>query len=247
MDVVSARPVISLNLFGIPFGLAGLTTAWAYAVKRGLAPPEVRDALSLLAGAVWLVIVTDYVRAVVVRGSRTVIQDLTDPVRGPFGSLALIVPLVLTVDGLLPHAPGPARVIIAVLIAGIVVLAGWYTGQWIYGPLSVEKLHPGYFLPTVAGGFLAAAAAGAAGYMTLGRLLFGLGMICWLILGSMILMRLFFWAALPDALTPTLAFEVAPPAVATLAYLSLHGDHIDAFAAGLGGYGRSSWHSPRLA
>jgi tellurite resistance protein len=36
---------------------------------------------------------------------------------------------------------------------------------------------------------------------------------------------------------PTIAIEVAPAAVATQAWLALHGDRIDAVAAALGGYG----------
>jgi tellurite resistance protein len=46
-----------------------------------------------------------------------------------------------------------------------------------------------------------------------------------------------FRPALPASLTPTLAIEVAPPAVATLAYLAIDGDRIDAAVAVLGGFG----------
>jgi tellurite resistance protein len=43
--------------------------------------------------------------------------------------------------------------------------------------------------------------------------MFGYGIICWLIPGSMILARLFFRPMLPAAITPTIAVEVAPAAV----------------------------------
>ncbi len=226
-----------MTLFGIPFGLSGLATAWAYAAKHDLAAPGIRDGLSILGAVVWLIVLILYARGAGRRPWRAISADLTDPVLGPFAALALVAPLVLTVVGLLPHAPSLARTIITILIAAIVALGGWFTGQWIYGPLSIEKLHPGYFLPTAAGGLLAATAAGTSGYTKLGYALFGLGMICWLILGSMILARLFFWPALPDPLTPSIAIEVAPAAVATVAYLTLRHDHIDAFAAALSGYG----------
>jgi tellurite resistance protein len=42
---------------------------------------------------------------------------------------------------------------------------------------------------------------------------------------------------LPPPLTPTIAIEVAPPAVAMLGYFAIHGDRVDGPAAGLGGYG----------
>ncbi|WP_143728542.1 transporter [Micromonospora cremea] len=101
----------------------------------------------------------------------------------------------------------------------------------------LDKMHPGYFLPTVAGGLIAAAGAAALGQQRLAQALFGLGLICWLILGSIMLGRLFVRPVLPAPLTPTLAIEVAPAAVASLAYFALNGDRLDLFAVALGGYG----------
>ena len=115
------RPVPP-NVFAIPFGLAGLATAWAYAAHRGLAPPAIRDALSLVAAIAWVGTLVAYLRPAA-RRSRTVSDDLTDPVAGPFVSVALIVPLVLVVDAVLLRAPGVARVIVDALIAAIVVQA----------------------------------------------------------------------------------------------------------------------------
>ena len=232
----AGRPAFPLNLFSIPLGMTGLATTWSYAAHRGLAPTAVRDVLCLIAMVIWLAVLGAYLYAVS-RRSRAVTNGLADPVVGPFGSIALIAPLLLTVNGLLPRAPGAARVIVWILVAAIVALGSWYTGQWIYRPVAIDRLHPGYLLPTVAGGLLAAAAAGACGDIRLGQALFGLGMICWLIIGSMVLLRLLFWPPLPAPLTPTLAIEVAPAAAATIAYLSVNGDRIDAVAAGLGGYG----------
>ena len=45
----------------------------------------------------------------------------------------------------------------------------------------------------------------------------------WLVVGSIILGRLFFGPRLPEALVPTLAIEVAPGAVASLAWFALNG------------------------
>ncbi|MEV7979833.1 hypothetical protein [Streptomyces sp. NPDC086519] len=41
--------------------------------------------------------------------SRTVARDLTDPVAGPFASPGVIVPTVITTDGLSPYAPTVRR------------------------------------------------------------------------------------------------------------------------------------------
>jgi tellurite resistance protein len=66
--------------------------------------------------------------------------------------------------------------------------------------------------------------------------MFGYGTICWLILGTIILLRLFTAPALPVPLRPTIAIEVAPPVVAGNAWFLLNGGHVDAVAAGLAGY-----------
>ena len=114
---------------------------------------------------------------------------------------------------------------------------GWFTGQWIYQPLDLDRFHPGYFLPTVAGGLVAAAGAGAVGQRRLAEVMFGMGVVCWIVLGSIILGRLLFRPLLPPALVPTLAIEVAPAAVASLAWFEIHGGTIDRVAAFLAGYG----------
>jgi tellurite resistance protein len=229
----AAPPTLPPNLLGIPFGLAGLSTAWLYAARHDLAPEAIGDAVAVVAAVVWVVVLAAYLR----KGPRAVAADLTDPILGPFAGLAFVVPLVLVAGGVVPHAHDLGVVLVDVLIALIVVGAGWYTGQWIYGPLRIEQLHPGYFLPSVAGGLLSAAAAGAAGQERLAYTMLGLGGICWLILGSMILGRLMFGPQLPAPLLPTLAIEVAPAAVATQAYVAIRGDHVDAVVAVLGGYG----------
>ena len=67
--------------------------------------------------------------------------------------------------------------------------------------------------------------------------MFGLGIVCWFIVGSMVFGRLIFRPPLPEALVPTMAIEVAPAAVASLAYFSTYGARITPFAAALAGYG----------
>jgi tellurite resistance protein len=114
-------------------------------------------------------------------------------------------------------------------------LAG-LTGQWIAGVIDAERVHPGHFLPTVAGGFVAADVMAVMGYRTIGWLCFGIGVTCWTQLGSVILNRLFVGPALPMALVPTLAIEVAPPAVGGNAYFALHQGPDDAVVYALAGF-----------
>ena len=233
--MTSARR-IPLNMFGMGFGLAGLATGWRIGVDQHLAPHEVSDVLVGLATVGWLVSVLLYLRYVLTnRGALT--SDLHDMTVGPFASLALITPILLAADGVAPYARSVAAVNIDVFIVGVVLLGGWFTGTWMRGGTELDRLHPGYFLPTVAGGLVASAGAGEVGQQRLAQFMLGLGILCWIIVGSMILGRLIFRPPLPDALAPTMAIEVAPAAVASLAYFFMHGARITPFVTALAGYG----------
>jgi tellurite resistance protein len=227
---------VPLNFFAMPFGLAGLGVTWLTMADDGRVPQAVGDILLAVAAVAWLLVLAGYLRYVLAVGS-ALVRDLLDPVAAPFASLALITPMLLAVDGLYPHAPGVGRALLDVFLVLTVLLGAWFTGQWIYGPVQLDAFHPGYFLPTVAGGLIASAGAADVGQRRLAEVMLGFGMICWLILGSIMLARLLFRPLPPDPLLPTLAIEVAPAAVASLAYFALDGGRVDAVAAFLGGYG----------
>jgi tellurite resistance protein len=233
-------PKIPLNLLGIPFGLAGLGEAWTALASEHHAPPLLGEVILLISATSWLAVVAAYVSHLITAAQpvRAALSgDLLDPVLAPFASLAVIVPVLLASDGLYPHAATPARVITDIFIALTVLLGNWFTGQWIYGTVELDRFHPGYFLPTVAGGLIASGGAALVGQRLLAEVLLGFGVISWLVVGSLILGRLFFRPMLPPPLQPTLAIEVAPAAVTTLAWFAIHGDHIDTVTAFLAGYG----------
>jgi tellurite resistance protein len=229
-------PRISPSLFAIPFGLAGLAGAWRYAAVAHLVPRGIAEGLIALTAAVWVLLVGLYLLYFRAEPD-TALSDLSDPTLGPFMSLIVIVVMLVAVIGIEPIAPTLAKAVFDVGLVLTVLLGGWLTGQWIYGPLRLEQIHPGYFLPTVAGGLVAAQGAAIFGEDRLAETMFGLGIISWIILGALILTRLFVARPLPAALMPSLAVEVAPAAVATVAYLTIDGNRIDAFAAGVAGYG----------
>ena len=227
---------VPLNVFGMGFGLAGLATTWRVAAGFDLVPGWVGTAIAATATIVWLSAVALYVRYV--RSGRDVFRmDLRDPTAGPFASLAVVTPMLLAADGIAPYSRDVAAVVVDVFLVLTVLLGAWFTGTWMRGGLDIDRLHPGYFLPTVAGGLVAATCAATVGQTRLAEVMFGLGMICWFIVGSMILARLIFRPPLPVALAPTMAIEVAPAAVASLAYFAINGARLDPFVAAIGGYG----------
>lgn len=227
---------VPLNFFGMPFGIAGLAAVWGQLADAGHAPAAVGDALFTLSAIVWVAVLVAYARYVA-GPTASLATDLTDPVAGPFASLAVITPTFLGAQGLYPHAPETGKAVVIVFMTLTVLTGGWYTGQWIYSSLTFTSLHPGYFLPTVAGGLVASGAAARIGYANLAHVLFGLGMICWLVLGSIMLARLIVGPTLAQPLVPTIAIEVAPAAVASQAWFATNGGRVDVVAQLIGGYG----------
>jgi tellurite resistance protein len=219
------------NFFAIAFGPAGLGDAWVTARPVLGLPQAVPDAFLAASAVVWVVLVTLYLQ----QGVRRILADLRDPVLSPFTSLAVITPAIPAV-ALAQANLTAGRVVVSVFVVATVVLGGWLTGQWIVGEIDQTAAHPGYFLPTVAGGLVTSYAAAEVQLKTVAEAMFGIGLLCWLLLGSLVLNRLFFSRALPPALMPTLAIELAPPAVAGLAWFAINGGSIDLVARVLGGY-----------
>jgi tellurite resistance protein len=116
------------------------------------------------------------------------------------------------------------------------VVGGALTGQWVTGEMNQDALHPGHFLPTVAGGFIGGYAAAVVHLHAVAEASFGLGLVSWLLLGSTVLNRLFLRPALPPALVPTLSIELAAPAVAGFAWFAITGGSTGLMSRLLAGY-----------
>ena len=229
------RP-IPPNFFGIPFGLLGLADSWLVAANFGLAPVAIGRVLVAVAVLVWAVIGAAHLRGMLAHRV-SLPAEIADPIAGPFISLAVLTPMLASADALYPYGHTAGTTVVDVGVMLTVVLAGWFTGQWIYGQLELAKVHPGYFLPSVAGGFVASAAAALVGQTLLAQALFGLGVISWIVIGSIVLGRLFLGPPLPTPLIPTIAIEIAPAAVATFAAFAIDGQRVDTLARVLAGYG----------
>ena len=120
--------------------------------------------------------------------------------------------------------------------AVLMVLAGaWITGDWIADSGDIRRWHPGYYLPTAAGGLIAGGASAALGFTTLSHVLFGLGITSFVLLGSIIQLRLFNAPSLPAPLLPTIAIDIAPPVVAGNSWFAINGGKVDTVEAVLAG------------
>jgi tellurite resistance protein len=224
-------PRVPPNLFGIALGVAGLALAWHAAVPLLGIPQTVPDALDVLAAVLWLVLVGAYL----VQGPRIILADLRDPVLSPFVSASAITAMILAA-ALAADAAAAGRVLVIVFLAATIAIGGWLTGQWMTGRIEPDSLHPGYLLPTAAGGLIGANAAAQVHLHALAEASFGIGVICWVLLSSMIMKRLFAGPALPSALVPTMAIELGVATVAGSAYFAVAGRTVSFLACALGGY-----------
>jgi tellurite resistance protein len=224
-------PRIPPPMFSIAFGLVGLGAAWQASAKLLGIPLAVPDAIFIVAAAVWAVLVVGYLA----QGPARVLGDWRDGALSPFIPLAVIAPMILAV-ALSRYAFSAGRVLVVVLLALTVLLGGWLTGEWIYGGVPHDRVHPGYYLPTVAGGFVGAYCAAVVGLRAIAEAAFGIGILCWILLAALVLNRLMIRPALQRQLVPTLAIQLAPPVIGGVAYFGIAGNRIDFIAAALGGY-----------
>src|ERR1039458_2536794 len=205
---MSALIEVPPNFFAIPFGLAGLGGVWRLEATSERPPSGIADALFLIAAVAWLALVVGCLIRWA-RAPRLIFGEITDSVLAPFWALPLIVGMQLSV-ALQPHAADVARVCFELFLGLTVLFGGWVTGQWLTGQLMPSEPHPGYFLPTVAGGLIGAQGAAAFGLTGLAWTSFGIGIACWLILGSLVASRLMLFQLPPPGLLPTIAIELAP-------------------------------------
>ena len=224
-------PRVPPSLFAIALGIAGLALAWDTAAALLGTARLVPDVVDLLDAAIWFALVGLYL----LQGPRIIMADLRDPVLSPFVSASVLTAMLLSA-ALARETFAAGRVLVIIFLTVAIGLGGWLTGQWMTDGIDQDSLHPGYFLPTAAGGLIGANVAVEVHLHALAEASFGIGIISWVVLGSVTLNRLFTRPALPSTLVPTLAIELGIPAVAGTAYFALTGPTVSFVACLLGGY-----------
>lgn len=225
---------VPVAFFSMVLGLAALGAAWRGAARAYGTSAWVGDALLAVAAALWLVLLAaQVVKIVAARGALG--AELADPVQG---SLAALAPasLLAIAAGVAGPYPDLAAVLFWIGAVSAVVIGAWVVGGWIVAPPPVEQVTPALYLPGAVGMFLAAAAAGALGKNDAGWVFFGAGLVSWLVLAAVLLTRHLSAGELSPALRPYLGLELAPPALALVAYQALEGAAPDATSRGLLGY-----------
>ena len=214
-----------LSSLGIPFGLSGLAGTWTMAGVTALAPRIIAEGLWMLAAVAWIAVVANYLWRARNRGG-SILEDLRDPVQGAFASLAPTSAMLICTH----HAqqlPLAGRIITGVFMAIGLLFGAWFLAQLALRERSIDAIHAGYLLPTVAAAFIVGQSAGTFGWTLLGEAAIAVGILFWLVLGTIILARMAFRPAPPAALLPTFAIFSAPPAVAGNAWFAVNGGRVD--------------------
>ncbi|HVI53669.1 MAG TPA: dicarboxylate transporter/tellurite-resistance protein TehA [Luteibacter sp.] len=215
--MASLRP-IPASFFGMVLGLVGLGSNWRIASHLWGLPPEIGEGIMVVAFVVWLAVSVSYTFKWIAHRDAA-IEEASHPVQCCFIGLAPATTALMAVV-LAPHAHLLALVALIVGGAGHVLFSVWRVGGMLKGGREVTTVTPVIYLPSVAGNFITAIAAGTLGLPSWGVLFFGAGLFAWLGLESVIVNRLFHAQPLPTALRPTLGIQLAPPVVAVAAWLA---------------------------
>ncbi|MEO8005362.1 MAG: dicarboxylate transporter/tellurite-resistance protein TehA [Betaproteobacteria bacterium] len=210
---------VPASYFGMILGLVGLGSDWRYANTLWILPAVVGEAIMLISGVLWLVLMLLYISKWLWH-REDAIAELKHPIQCCFIGL-VPVSTVLVSLALQPHARSVALVLFFVGAIGTLLFSVWRHGGLWRGGRDPASTTPVLYLPSVAGNFVVAIALGAFGWTEWGVLFFGAGLLAWLALESVILYRLFTAEPLAVPLRPTLGIQLAPPAVGLVAYLSV--------------------------
>lgn len=217
---------LPVTLFASVMGIGGLALAWRRAALVWGTPVRISEALTWLALAAFVVVGVAYA-AKWVRHPAAARAELRHPIRMAFVPTATIGLLVLATAGqdLAPAAARAAWWVGAVghLALTVVVLSAWFDRA----DIGLTQVTPAWFIPVV-GNVLTPLAAPAVGNLDLAWLAFGVGVVFYLGLLPLVLLRLLLHSEpIPAKLLPTLAITVAPPAVIALSWLALTGHGVD--------------------
>lgn len=228
-------PIVPVSLFGIILGVAGLGNCWRVAARLWGLPAWTGEAILALAGGIWAVLALLFILKWTFARAAA-IAEARHPVTSCFVGLVFVTTL-LTAVSVLPYSRPAAMTLAVVGWGGHIVFSGAVTGGLWRAERDPASLTAVLYLPTVAGNFVSAIAAGALGYPQFGMLFLGAGLISWLSIESVLMHQMYTMGPLAPAIRPTLGIQLAPPVVCCVAYLAVNGGVPDTFAQILFGYG----------
>ena len=229
------RSPVPVSFFSIPVGLLAFGNTWHVGVRLWHLPEDVAMALSLSGLAVWAVLLVLYARKWFTHRADA-LAELAHPVLSSFAALAPVASMLAAL-ALLPFSREFAQSLFVVTLVAQLGVGLWFNGRLWMGGRPPELVTPALYLPSVAQSFVAAGVSAAFGWAQLGLLFFGVGLLAWLVLESVILQRASVGTPLPAPLRPLLGIQLAPAVVGGGSWMALTTGAPDVFAWMLLGYG----------
>lgn len=234
MTSASSFPLVPPAFFGMVLGLGGLGGAWRVASRVWGFPGWIGEALLLLAAALWLAWIALYA-AKWLWAPAAAGAELADPVASFALGLIPMATLMASV-ALQGYAPALAWWLFVIGATGGTLLSAWVIGAAWQGGRGLETITPLTILPTVGTAYTGALAASALGYKELATMMWGPGVVTWIVIDSLVLLRLM-THPLPVPLRASIGIQLAPPTVGCLAYLGFAEGAPDKVVHFLLGYG----------
>lgn len=210
-----------VTFFATTMGLAGLSLAWTRAAAVVDVPEQVGEALFWVSLAVYAAVLLGYA-AKTVRYPHAVREELAHPVRISFVPTITIGLLLVATAGQHTLTAAVAEAMWWVGAAGQLALTLYVLSAWVdKATFSVDHVTPAWFIPVV--GLVVVPLAGVSyADREVSWFFFAVGISFWIPMLAIVLSRLFVHQQpVPPKLLPTLAVLIAPPAVASVAYLRL--------------------------
>ncbi|MET4097138.1 TDT family transporter [Arthrobacter sp. UYCu712] len=223
----------ALSRFGIPLGLAGLGGGWSAARSSLGSPMWPEEILYVAASSLWLVLTAVYVfRGLRRRGAFR--ADLRHELAGPFASFIPLVGILLS-SHYSQYLPPWGAWLCTAFIAALAIVAAQLLAHWITGGVSMQSIHPGYLLPVVPGFFVASIGFSTVHAHSAAMAAFGIGAFFWLVIGTVVTVRLMTGGELPPGAKIGLSAYLAAPATANIAWMVSHPGPVGGVQLGLTG------------
>ena len=214
---------LPVSFFGGVMGLTGLSFSWRLASKLWSVPPQIGEAIAIVAVVAFLSLTIAYLLKLIKFG-QIVRAEFSHPVSVSFFA-TFIITLLLMPGVIKPYFPNFSFVLWLTAAVMMFFFALHVIRKWLDNQQQPEHAVPAWILPVV--GTLDVPIVGSSfdvqGAREICLLFFGIGIIFTLILFPIIISRLFFQPQLPVLLQPTLLILTGPFALAFSGYSTLHG------------------------
>lgn len=225
---------VPIGNFSIPLGLTGLAGAWAAAADSlgiSVLPAELAFATATI---VWAIFTIVYVVRVATEANNSFAAELRHPLSGPLTAYLPIIPILL-IAHYQSYLGAVAPWLISLAIAALAINIAQLLAHWLTEPLDHNSVHPGYFLPTTAGPFIAAIGFSSIGAQRAALAAFGIGVFLGVVVGAVIIGRLMVGGPLPAPFIPVLSVIASPPLTAGVAWFAIQGGAIDSTQMAIAG------------